>query len=260
MRLEGKVALITGAATGERDGLQGIGGATAWAFIREGARVVVTDIDDELGNRTVVQMNEDGGEAFYLHLDVREEAEWVAAIEATIARFGRLDILVNNAGYGTKEGLLPIEETPVDVFDDYVSVNARGTFLGTKHAVPHLRKAGGGSIVNISSIDGIIGETVTIASYQAGKGAIRIFTKAAAIELAKDNIRVNSVHPGYTTTPAGRKSSISQEVFDHLLSKVPLGRRALANEIANGVLYLASDDSSYVTGAELIIDGGVTAQ
>ena len=265
MRLRDKIALVTGAATGDKDGLKGIGGAAVWALVREGAKVAVTDVDDALGEKTVSQINQDGGEAVYLHLDVKSEADWTDAIGATVSRFGRLDILVNNAGYGSIDQRALIENTAVETWDDSLAVNGRGTFLGIKHAIPQMRKIGGGSIVNISSIDGIIGETIStvvdfsIAPYQAGKGAIRILTKAAAIELAKDNIRVNSVHPGYTDTPKGRNSPFSDQLQDHLLSKIPLGRRAVAEEIANGIVFLASDESSYMTGAELVIDGGVTA-
>ena len=258
MRLQGKVALITGAATGDRDGVKGIGGATAWLFVREGARVVVTDIDDALGEKTVAQIRESGGDAIYLHLDVCEEAEWVNAIKTAVDKYGRLDILVNNAGGGKgSRGML--EDVPVEAWDATVSLNSTSCFLGTKHAIPEMRKVGGGSIVNISSIDGIIGETVPIAAYQAGKGAMRIFTKAAAIMYAKENIRVNSVHPGYTTTPS-RERGLSSEDKKQLLTKVPLGREATSDEMAYGILYLASDEASYVTGAELVIDGGVIAQ
>lgn len=266
MRLQNKIALITGAATGDKDGLKGIGGAAVWAFIREGAKVVVTDVNDSLGEKTVSQINQEGGEALYLHLDVTSETDWKNAIGAAVSRFGRLDILVNNAGYGSIDERALIENTTVEAWDDSLAVNGRGTFLGIKHAIPEMRKIGGGSIVNISSIDGIIGETIStvvdfsLAPYQAGKGAIRILTKAAAIELAKDNIRVNSIHPGYTDTPKGRITpSFNDLLKDHLISKIPLGRRALAEEIANGILFLASDESSYMTGAELVIDGGVTA-
>ena len=260
MRLQGKVALITGAATGERDDLKGIGGATAWLFVREGAKVVLADIDDAPGERSASQIRESGGDAVYLHLDVCEEADWANAIKATVDKYGRLDILVNNAGgsVGGSRGML--EDISVEAWDGTVRLNAGGCFLGTKHAIPEMRKAGGGSIVNVGSIDGVIGETVPLPPYQAGKGAMRIFTRAAAIQYARENIRVNTVHPGYTTTPAYRKSTFSPEVREHLLSKVPLGRRGTALDIAYGILYLASDEASYVTGAELIIDGGVTAQ
>ena len=260
MRLQGKVALITGAATGEKDGVKGIGGATAWAFAREGAKLAVTDIDDELGERTVAQINESGSEAIYVHLDVKEEGQWIDAVRATVDWFGRLDILVNNAGYGSRDAHSPIEKMPVGAWDDLVEVNGRGAFLGTKHAVPEIRKSGGGSIVNVSSIDAIIGEQMTISAYQAGKGAMRIFTKAAAIEYAKENIRVNSVHPGYTDTVAATKIQLDQEIRDAILAKIPMGRRAKPEDMANGILFLASAESSYITGAELVIDGGVTAQ
>ena len=260
MRLEGKVALITAAATGEKDGTKGIGGATARAFAREGAKLAVTDIDDELGRRTVAQINESGAEAIYIHLDVKEEDQWIDAVRATVDRFGRLDILVNNAGYGRRDAHSPIEKMPVGAWDDLMAVNGRGAFLGTKHAVPEIRRSGGGSIVNVSSIDAIIGEQMTISAYQAGKGAMRIFTKASAIEYAKENIRVNSIHPGYTETVDYLKTEWLQEFSDDILAKIPMGRRAQPEEMANGILFLVSDEASFITGAELVIDGGVTAQ
>ena len=260
MRLQGKVALITGAATGDRDGIKGIGGATAWAFAREAAKVVVTDIDDELGKKTVAQMVESGLDAIYVHQDACEEADWVNAINATVARYGRLDILVNNAGGSVEGSKGPLEGTSIEAWDGTMRRSATSCFIGTKHAIPVMREVGGGSIVNVSSIDGIIGETVPIAAYQAAKGAVRVFTKAAAIQYAKDNIRVNSVHPGYTTTPTREKIGWEDGVRQHLISKVPLGREGSSEEIAYGILFLASDQASYVTGAELVIDGGVIAQ
>jgi NAD(P)-dependent dehydrogenase (short-subunit alcohol dehydrogenase family) len=259
MRLEGKTAFVTGAATGIRGEVQGIGGATAWLFAREGAKVVVADINDDLGRRTVDQIRGEGHDALFLHLDVRQEAEWVAAIHTTVSVFGRLDILVNNAGTGT-EARQTVEHTTVETWDGQMAVHAKGAFLGIKHSIPKMRKTGGGSIVNISSIHGIVGNRRHTA-YQAAKGAVRILTKTAAVQYASDHIRVNSVHPGYTMTPMIAPMLSSQpKVVQASLEEVPMGRLASSDEVAYGILFLASDESSFVTGAELVIDGGVIAQ
>jgi cyclopentanol dehydrogenase len=258
MRLEGKVALITGAATGISGEIQGIGGAAAWLFSREGAKVVVADIDDELGRKTVDQIRGERGDALFLHLDVRREDEWAAAVRTAVSTYGRLDILVNNAGTGT-EAAQTVEHTTVEIWDGQMAVHAKGAFLGIKHSIPEMRAAGGGSIVNVSSMHGIVG-TSSVTAYQAAKGAVRILTKAAAIQYARDGIRVNSVHPGYTMTPMIADTLSKPEVLRARLTEVPMGRVAASAEIAYAILYLASDESSYVTGAELVIDGGVTAQ
>ena len=258
MRLEGKVALITGAATGVRGETKGIGGACAWLFAREGARLVLADINDELGRTTASQIAEDGAGARYVHLDVRNEHEWTGAVDAGVSAYGRLDILVNNAGTGT-EASQTVEHTTVETWDNQMAVHAKGNFFGMKHAIPAMRESGGGSIVNISSIHGIVG-TFTVTAYQAAKGAIRILTKAAAIQYAGEGIRVNSVHPGYTLTPMTTAMFSDPEITENRLAEIPMGRVASSDEIAQGVLYLASDEASYVTGAELVIDGGVTAQ
>ena len=255
MRLEGKVALITGAAAGVEGELMGFGGAAARLFTREDAKVVLTDIKDELGQRTAAQIRESGGEALFLRLDVTSEQDWTEGIRATVSRFGRLDILVNCAGTGAHS---TVEATTVEYWDEQLAVHAKGTFLGTRHAIPEMRKAGGGSIINVSSIMGLVGSPTSTA-YHAAQGAIRLFTKSAAIQYANDNIRVNSVHPGYALTP------LTSDILDTdgrrwRLARIPLGRLGNADDIAYGILYLASDESSFVTGAELVIDGGTTAQ
>jgi len=258
MRLGGKVAIITGAAGGIPGEVMGFGGATARLFAREGAKVVLTDVAYELGERTAAAIRAEGGDATYLHLDVTSSEQWAAVIAATVETHGRLDVLVNNAG--TAAGT-PLEETTDEEWDAIMSVHVKGMFLGCRHAVPQLRRSGGGSIVNMSSIYGIVGSTSGV-SYTAAKGAIRTLTKAVAVQHAADGIRVNSVHPGFAHTPmlqafldAGGEQAIAALVED-----VPLARLATADDIAPGILYLASDESSFVTGAELVIDGGFVAR
>ena len=256
MRLEGKVALISGAAAGVRGELMGFGGASAWMFLREGARVMLGDINEELGERSASQMRDDGYQARFVRLDVTREQDWIDAVKATVDAFGRLDVLVNNAGTGAQQN---VEDTTVEIWDGQMNVHAKGAFLGMKHAIPEMRRAGGGSIVNISSINGLVGSPTSTA-YHAAKGAVRLLTKNAAMQYAKDNIRVNSVHPGYAWTPLTEKNFSKQEHFDARVARVPMGRMGYADDIANGILYLASDESSFVTGSELVIDGGMTAQ
>lgn len=256
MRLEGKVALITGSASALQGELMGFGGAAAWLFVREGAKVALSDINDEVGRRAVSELVDSGADAIYLHLDVTSEAQWKEAVQATISVFGRLDILVNNAGTGAT---YTVEETTEEVWDAQMAVHAKGMFLGTKHAIPEMRQAGGGSVINVSSINGLIGSP-TSAAYHAAKGAVRLFTKAAAIQYAKDSIRVNSIHPGYAMTPLTREMFSDSDQLAVRIARVPMGRAARAVEIANAILYLASDESSFVTGSEVVVDGGVTAQ
>ena len=254
-RLEGKVALISGGARGQ-------GSVEARLFTLEGAKVAIGDILEAEGKQVEAEINESGGECLFLRLDVTSEEDWAQAIGATVARFGKLDVLVNNAGIGSTRGpdgqRVSIEDLSGSQWDRVMGVNAKGVFLGTKYAIPEMRKAGGGSIVNISSIAGLVGGTT--AAYGASKGAVRIFTKSTAIQYANDGIRANSVHPGVIETDmtagmlmdeAGRQSSVARH---------PIGRLGTSEDIAFGVLYLASDESSFVTGSELVIDGGLTAQ
>lgn len=256
MRLEGKVALITGAATGVEGDLMGFGGAAARLFAQEGAKVVLTDIREEMGERTASQIRENGGAALFLRHDVTSEQNWTEVVASTVSNYGKLDILVNNAGTSAPA---TVEETTVEAWDAQMDVHAKGVFLGTKQAIPEMRKVGGGSIINISSISGLVGGPSSTA-YHAAKGAIRLFTKAAAIQYAKENIRVNSVHPGYSHTPLTSSSDDNEPGRGEWLEKIPLGRLGNAYDMAYGILYLASDESAYVTGAELVIDGGFTAQ
>ena len=256
MRMEGKVALITGAAAGVEGELMGFGGASAHLFTREGAKVVLTDILVEQGERSAAQLGERGYDATFMRLDVTSEDDWQEAIARTVETYGKLDVLVNNAGLG---GSQAIEQTDVEQWDAMMDSHAKGAFLGMKYGIPEIRKAGGGSVVNISSIYGIVGSAGG-GAYHAAKGAIRTLTKAAAVQYAKDGIRVNSVHPGFAMTPMTARSHEDPEQTKDRISKTPLGRLGDAYDIAYGILYLASDESSFVTGAELVIDGGMTAQ
>ena len=256
MRLEGKVALITGAATGVEGELMGFGGATARLFVQEGAKVVLGDINVVSGEKTAAQIREGGGDALFVPLDVTKEQDWIDAVRATIDRYSRLDILVNNAGTGAR---FTVEDTSTEVWDAQMDVHAKGQFLGMKHAIPEMRKTGGGSIINISSIYGIVGSAISTA-YHAAKGASRLLTKSVAIQYAGENIRVNSVHPGFALTPLTAQGYQGPERQESSLSRTPMGRLGKAEDIAYGILYLASDESSFVTGSELVIDGGMTAQ
>ena len=247
MRLENKVAIITG-------GARGMGAAEAKLFAQEGAKVVIGDTLEDEGRRTEAEINEVGGECLFVPLDVASESDWERAIGATVQRFGKLDVLVNNAAIAVF--VAPDEATVAD-WDRQMEINAKGVFLGTKAAIPEMRKAGGGSIVNISSISGIIGQANIHAAYNASKGAVRLLTKSTALQYAKEGIRVNSVHPGGTITPMTEAVQADPEFT---LTNIPMGRRAQPEEIAYGVLFLASDESSYITGSELVIDGGFTAQ
>ena len=271
MRLNNKVILITGAATGLSGEIQGIGGATARICAKEGAKILIGDISDDMGKKTTEQINEMGGYARYLHLDVTNEDEWVLAYKSIASVEGKLDVLVNNAGTGipnydssltaarNPEEALMVEHTTIEGLQSQLKVHVQGGLLGMKHAIPLMRKGLGGSIINVSSIHGIVG-THTVTSYQAAKGAVRQLTKAAAVQYSKENIRVNSIHPGFTKTPLTTELFTNPEIHANRVSQIPLGRFADSEEIAMGILFLASDESSYVTGAELIIDGGVIAQ
>ena len=249
-RLAGKVALISGGARGQ-------GAVEAKMFIQEGAKVVFGDILDEEGRQVEAAIRAQGGDAIYVHLNVTREEDWQRAVHTAESTYGKLDILVNNAGIAIRGA---IEETSEDEWDRIMAINMKGVFLGTKYAIPEMRKVGGGSIINVSSIYGLVGSPTSTA-YHAAKGAIRLFTKAAAIQYAKENIRVNSVHPGYCETPltiGGYTADAQRREWS--IARTPLGRLGTADDIAYGMLYLASDESSYVTGAELVIDGGTTAQ
>ncbi len=234
-----------------------MGAAEARLFAREGARVAIGDVLEAEGRQVEAEINETGGEAVFVRLDVTSEDDWNQAIAATVSRFGKLDILVNNAGMLPEFNL--IEQTPMEDWNRVMDVNATGVFLGMKAAIPEMRKTGGGSIINISSGSGLVGQATIQAGYNASKGAVRLLTKSGAIQYAKEGIRVNSVHPGAIATPMTEDLFSDPEVSE-FLPFIPMGRVAEPEEVAYGVLYLASDESSYVTGSELVIDGGSTAQ
>ncbi len=249
MRLDGKVALITGGASG-------MGASMARVFTGEGAKVAVADMLEAEGRTLVGEITRANGAAIFQKLDVTSEAEWQAAIAATLAAFGKLDILVNDAG---------ISGSAVDDLFDTASwqrlmaVNATGVFLGMKFAIPVMQKAGGGAIVNISSISGVTGQRGIHVGYNASKGAVRTLTKAAAVQHGRDNIRVNSVHPGLMPPMRTSGRTADPAVRAKMLEGVPLRRAGRVEEVANAVLFLASDEASYITGVELYVDGGFLA-
>jgi cyclopentanol dehydrogenase len=251
MRLENKVAFISG-------GARGMGACEARLFAAEGARVAIGDVLREEGERLAAEIGEAGGECIFVQLDVTSLAQWESAIAATVQRFGKLDILVNNAGVGARNML--IENTSAEDWDQVMDINAKGVFLGTKAAIPEMRKAGGGSIINISSQLGLVGVDNSSPQYQASKGAVRLFTKATAIQYARESIRANSVHPGPIVTPMTEGGRADDQRHQVTIERIPLGRYGEPEEVANGVLFLASDESSFMTGSELVIDGGWTAQ
>ena len=250
-KLDGKVALISGAARGQ-------GAAEVRTFAREGARVVFGDVADDDGRQVEAELQAAGQEVAYVHLDVSSEADWRQIVDETMRRFGRLDILVNNAGITIPR--VPIEVRSEAEWDRIMAVNAKGVFLGTKHAIPEMRKSGGGSIINISSVAGIGQSAHQEPAYAASKAAVRIFSKVTAAQCAQDNIRCNSVHPGPVDTDMLHSAMPDPEVLRQRLQRVPLRRMGSVDEIVAGVLFLASDDSSYMTGSELVIDGGALAQ
>ena len=244
MRLSGKVALITGGARGQ-------GAAEARLFAKEGAVVVIGDVREEEGRCLEAEIIQAGRQARFVGLNVTSEEEWQAAVEATVEEFGKLDILVNNAAILRLEG---VETTTREGWDQVMSVNATGVFLGMKHAVVGMRRAGGGSIVNISSVSAMTASPWA-AAYHASKGAIRIVSRVAALEYAKDNIRVNSVYPGSVDTEM-LTETYSQEHLARARGANPLGRIGTPEEVAWAVLFLASDEASFITGSELVVDGG----
>ena len=260
-RLSGKVAIVTGGASG-------IGAATARLFAQHGASVLLTDSNTTLGKSIEGEIASAGGTASFADQDVRNEGHWNAIVDQAEKTWGRVDILCNIAGISGRDPRQNIQtghtagprlaDQTLEHWNLVMEINSTGVFLGTKAAVPAMQRAGGGSIINISSICGIVGSHAN-AAYHASKGAVRIFSKAAAIQYAPDRIRVNSVHPGFVDTPMTAPGHSNPEVARKRMEATPLGRFGTPYDIAAGCLYLASDDSSWVTGTELVIDGGMTA-
>ena len=248
MRLAGKVALISGAAGG-------MGAEEARLFAREGAKVIIADVLEDEGRQVEADIRGAGGEAVFVPLDVTREADWEQGVGAAVQRFGKLDVLVNNAGLSSTSVGDPLE---TEGWHRIMQVNTTGVFLGTRFAIPAMQAAGGGSIVNISSIMGFVGGESGHPAYHASKGAVRIFTKAIAVQYGPDNIRANSIHPGFM--PPMRSASPSRHRTDALIAETPLRRTGELIEVANGVLFLASDEASFITGTELVIDGGYIAR
>jgi NAD(P)-dependent dehydrogenase (short-subunit alcohol dehydrogenase family) len=249
MRLKDKVAIVTGAASG-------MGAATARLFAREGARVVVADLLEAEGAAVAKEIGDAGGEARFQKLDVTSEADWAAVVADTLSAYSKIDILINNAGVsGSHPDLLNTA-----TWDQQMTVNAGSVFLGMRAVIPVMKKAGGGAIVNISSISGFVGQRMVHMGYNAAKGAVRLATKAAAVQFARDGIRVNSVHPG--VMPPMRTSMMTADpaLRRKMMSAIPMGREGKIEEVANANLFLASDEASYITGIELPVDGGYLAQ
>ena len=261
-RLQGKVAIVTGGASG-------IGAETARVFATHGASVVLCDVQDDLGRAVAQEIADAGGKGEYRRLDVCSEAEWIALAADVERVHGRIDILGNIAGISGRPASMTVqasgvttgaslEDQTLESWNRIMEVNSTGVFLGTRSVIPAMRRAGGGSIVNISSICGIVGSFAN-AAYHASKGAVRIFSKSAALQVAKDRIRVNSVHPGFVDTPMARPGLLGNESGKARMDATPLGRFGKPIDIAFGCLYLASDEAAWVTGSELVIDGGMTA-
>ena len=249
MRLADKVAIITGAASG-------MGAATARRFGTEGAKVVVADMLEQEGRAVADSIGEAGGTAVFMALNVTDEAGWKTVLEQTVRAFGRLDILVNNAGIS---GSATNDLLDSGLWERVMAVNSTGVFLGTAAAVRQMRRNGGGSIVNLSSISGVVGQSMVHMSYNAAKGAVRVMTKSTAVQFGKERIRCNSVHPGVMPPMRTSGATADPEVRAKMLRAVPLGRAGEVDEVANAILFLASDEASYITGAELYVDGGYLA-
>ncbi len=248
MRLKGKVALITGASRGQ-------GAAIARLFAAEGAHVAVGARSDEAGAATVREIRESGGEALFVYLDVTNEDDWRTAVRMTVSSFGRLNVLVNNAGVWCK-GM--VEETSEELWDAMIETNASSIFLGTREAIPEMRRAGGGSIINTSTTTGLVASG-NAAAYGAAKGAVRLLTKATAVQYGREGIRANSIHPGPIDTDMGDEVWPDERTRDAVIRRTVVGRLGTPEDVAYGAVYLASDESAFVTGTELVIDGGWTA-
>ena len=249
MRLSGKVALVSGGASG-------MGQSEALIFAREGAKVVVADVMETEGRQVADKIKAAGGQGLFVKLDVGQEAEWDKAVNATVGAFGKLDVLVNNAGIS---GTFDQDMLSTTAWDKLMDINAKGVFLGMKTAIPAMQRAGGGAIVNISSISGFVGQNGVHMAYNASKGAVRIMTKTAAVQFAQHGIRVNSVHPGMLPPMRSSKGSADPTWREKMIRAVPMKREGRVEEVAHAVLLLASDEASYITGTELVVDGGYLA-
>lgn len=255
MRVKDKVAIVTG-------GAKGLGEATALLLAKEGAKVVLTDLDEAQGLKVEADIKKAGGTAKFMKQNVADEKHWKKVVDDTVKLFGRLDVLVNNAGVGFSA---TVEDETLEKWHRLLSINLDAVFLGTREAIRVMKEQKSGSIINLSSIEGLVGDP-TLAAYNASKGGVRLFTKSAALHCAKSGygIRVNSVHPGYIWTPMVEENTIesgnAEERKAALIALHPIGRLGVPNDIAYGILYLASDESGFVTGSELVIDGGYTAQ
>jgi len=249
MRLAKKTALITG-------GAQGIGLAIAGTFCREGALVFIGDMNEEQGSRTEREQKEKGNDIRFISLDVSDEASWKSAVDRIVREAGGLDILVNNAGINIRKN---IEEMTGDELDKMYGVNIKGPFLGTKYVIPVFKAGKGGSIVNMSSVCGLVGHKYTPEAYTTTKGAVTLLTKSIAVRYGKFNIRCNSLHPSTADTPLVQQMLKDPERKKERLDEVPLGRMAGLDDIAEAALYLASDEAAFINGVALPVDGGVTA-
>ena len=249
MRLKNKCVLITGSA-------RGIGAEIARRFSEEGATVFVADLDDKEGEKTVKDIVKKGGKAFFVLLNVTSEASWKNAINVVVEHGSGLDVLINNAGINIRE---PIEEMKAESLDTMLAVNIKGPFMGIKHAIPFMRKKGGGCIINMSSICGLVGHKYTTEAYTTTKGALTLLTKSVGVRYAKDNIRCNALHPSTVDTPLVQDLFKDPKKKEERLGEVPLGRLATVHDVANAALFLASDEANFINGVSLPVDGGLTA-
>ena len=248
MTVKDKTILITGAGGG-------LGSEMARLLADNGAQIIIVDLDAEKGEATAASINADGGKAWFIKADVTSEADWKAAVDFAVEKTGKLDVVVNNAGINIRK---PVEEMTIEEWCTMMKVNTGSVFLGTKYAIPVMRKQGGGSIINTSSVCGLIGHKYTPEAYTASKGAVTMLTKAIASRYGKDNIRCNSIHPSTVHTPLVEVLFKDPERKAERLGEVPLGRLASAADVANAVMYLASEEASFINGVSLPVDGGVT--